>query len=341
MQKPKTLLVTGGAGFIGANFIHYWLDKHPQDKIINLDLLTYAGNLANLSAIADHQNYKFIEGDVGDGNLVDRLMVDASVVVHFAAETHVDRSILTPAKFLQTNVVGTQVLLEAALKHKVKHFHHISTDEVFGSLALDSGEQFTEETAYDPRSPYSASKASSDHLVRAYGETYGLPYTITNCSNNYGPYQHPEKLIPLAIVSLLNDQQVPIYGDGLYVRDWLFVKDHCRAIELVLESSPNQETYLVGGLTKDVNNLELVKLLLEIMKKPDDMIEFVKDRPGHDRRYSINWQKIKTKLGWQPELDLMGGLQKTVEWYTQHPEWWKPLVSASQDFFEKNYSPKK
>jgi len=336
-MTQKTLLVTGGAGFIGSNFIHYWIKKHPADKIINLDALTYAGNLASLTDLENSPNYVFVEGDIADAALVTGLLNGVDTVVHFAAESHVDRSILDPQIFLRTNILGTHVLMEAALKNQVRHFHHISTDEVFGSLELGSREKFTETTPYQPRSPYSASKAASDHLVRAYGETFGLPYTISNCSNNYGEYHHPEKLFPLAITNLIEGKKVPVYGDGLNVRDWLYVQDHCAAIDLILQAGPNRETYLIGGLTQDISNLEAVKLIIKLMGAPDGVIELVKDRPGHDRRYAVDWSNIQQKLGWQPTVTLEEGLTKTIAWYQAHPEWWQPLKAASQDFFQKNY----
>ena len=339
MKETRTLLVTGGAGFIGSNFIHYWLKKYPESKIINLDALTYAGNLASLKTIENHPNYTFIRGTITNQELVNKIMDDVSVVVHFAAESHVDRSILDPGVFLQTNVMGTHILLESALLHKIEHFHHISTDEVFGSLPLNQPEaQFSETTPYDPRSPYSASKASSDHLVRAYGETYGLNYTITNCSNNYGEYQFPEKLIPLAITNLMDGQKVPVYGDGLQVRDWLYVQDHCTAIDLVLHAGKSHETYVVGGLTEDIPNIEIVRMILKIMGKDERMLEHVTDRPGHDKRYSVDWSKISTKLGWKPSVTFEEGLQKTVTWYQENRSWWQPLKEANQEFFKKNYS---
>ncbi|MBI2036482.1 dTDP-glucose 4,6-dehydratase [Candidatus Microgenomates bacterium] len=319
------LLVTGGAGFIGSNFILYWMKNHPQDSIINLDKLTYAGNLDNLQAVAGNPNYSFIKGDIGDMAVVDRAMEGVEVVVHFAAESHVDRSIAGPAVFVMTNVVGTQVLLDSALKHTVKRFHHISTDEVYGSLSLTDLNKFNERTTYNPRSPYSASKAGSDYLVRAYHVTYGLPITITNCSNNFGPYQFPEKLIPLAITNIIEGKKAPVYGDGLYVRDWLYVEDHCRAIELVLQKGKIGETYCVGGLTDDINNLIVVKKVLKILGHGEEMIEFVKDRPGHDRRYAIDWSKIKNELGWQPQHDFDEWLAKTVQWYKNNENWWKKL----------------
>ena len=306
------ILVTGGAGFIGSNFILYWLSHHKQDLVINLDKLTYAGNLDNLKSVANDPSYKFIKGDICDVNLVSEVMEGVDTVVHFAAESHVDRSIHSPSEFVLTNVIGTQVLLNAALNAKVKRFHHVSTDEVFGALDLSSTLKFNEQTAYNPHSPYSASKASSDHLVRAYADTYGLPVTITNCSNNYGPYQFPEKLIPLAITNLLEDKKVPVYGDGLYVRDWLHVEDHCRAIEAVLMNGRIGETYCVGGLTQDVSNLEIVKKILVLLGKDEGMIKFVKDRPGHDRRYAVDWSKINRELGWKPTYDFDTWLDKTV-----------------------------
>lgn len=322
------LLITGGAGFIGSNFILYWLRKYPQDKIINLDKLTYAGNLENLKSVEKNPNYHFVKGDIRDGKLVNELMKNVDVVVHFAAESHVDRSILDPAPFIKTNIEGTYVLLETALKNKVKRFHHVSTDEVFGSLPLNSKEKFNEKTPYQPRSPYSASKAAADHLVRAYHITYGLPITISNCSNNFGPYQFPEKLIPLAITNLIEGKKVPIYGDGLYVRDWLYVEDHCRAIDLILHKGKVGETYFIGGLTKDISNLEVIKKILKIMRKGGEWIEFVKDRPGHDRRYAIDWSKINKELGWEPKHDFDEALKKTVDWYQKNQNWWKKLKKS-------------
>lgn len=332
------LLVTGGAGFIGANFILYWLKNHPEDEIVNLDKLTYAGNLENLKEIEGNPHYQFIKGDICDGKVVEESMEGVDVVVHFAAETHVDRSILGPAVFVMTNVVGTQVLLDNALKHKVKRFHHVSTDEVFGSLKLDDQNKFSERTNYHPRSPYAASKAASDHLVRAYQVTYGLPITITNCSNNFGPYQFPEKLIPLAITNLLEGKKVPIYGDGLYVRDWLYVEDHCRAIDLVLQKGKVGETYCVGGLTEDINNLIVVRKILKILEKDEGMIEFVKDRPGHDRRYAMNWSKIKNELGWEPKYGFDEWLEKTVAWYKTHQNWWRRVKSGDyKKYYKEQY----
>lgn len=319
------LLVTGGAGFIGSNFVLYWMREHPQDQIVNLDKLTYAGNLENLVDVEKNPKYSFIHGDICDPDTVKKALNGVEVVVHFAAESHVDRSILAPAPFITTNILGTYTLLETASKAKISRFHHVSTDEVFGSLELGSSSKFSERTPYDPRSPYSASKASSDHLVRAYHETYGLPVTITNCSNNFGPFHFPEKFIPLAITNILEGKKVPVYGDGLNVRDWLYVEDHCRAIDAVLARGSVGETYCVGGLTHDINNLTVVNKILLLMGKSEDMIEFIKDRPGHDRRYAIDWTKIRTELGWQPSHDFDTWLGKTIEWYKTHESWWRPL----------------
>ena len=319
------LLVTGGAGFIGSNFIHYWFAHYPDDDIINLDKLTYAGNLENLTDVAQNSHYQFIKGDICDAETVAKALEGIDVVVHFAAESHVDRSIMAAAPLVTTNAVGTHVLLEGGLKAGVKRFHHISTDEVFGSLKLDDSSKFTERTKYDPRSPYSASKASSDHLVNAYYHTYGLSITITNCSNNYGPDQFPEKLISLAITNILEGKKVPVYGDGKYVRDWLYVEDHCRAIESVLTKGKPGETYCVGGLAQDIDNLTIIKKILFIMGKDESVIEFVKDRPGHDRRYAIDWSKIKNELGWEPAHDFDSWLAKTIEWYQTHEDWWRRI----------------
>ncbi|MGB9707405.1 MAG: dTDP-glucose 4,6-dehydratase [Microgenomates group bacterium] len=332
------LLVTGGAGFIGSNFILYWLKKYPQDKVINLDKLTYAGNLENLKSVEKNPNYKFVCGDICDSKLVNSLIRGVDVIVHFAAESHVDRSILEPAPFIKTNIEGTYVLLQAALKNKVKRFHHISTDEVFGALDLKSKEKFNEKTPYNPRSPYSASKAASDHLVRAYFYTYNLPVTISNCSNNYGPYQFPEKLIPLAITNIIEGKKIPVYGDGLYVRDWLYVEDHCRAIDLILHKGKIGETYFIGGLNKDISNLDLIKKILKLMNKDESYIEFVKDRPGHDRKYAVDWSKINRELGWRPEVDLNRGLKITIEWYLKNQNWWRKIKSGEYlKYYKKQY----
>lgn len=332
------LLVTGGAGFIGSNFILYWMKEHPEDNIVNLDKLTYAGNLENLTSIEHNPNYTFVHGDICDREVVRKAMEGVDTVVHFAAESHVDRSITDPSEFVKTNVVGTQVMLDVAKEKQVKRFHHVSTDEVFGALSLDEVNKFTEKTVYNPRSPYAASKAGSDHLVRAYYVTYGLPITITNCSNNFGPYHFPEKMIPLAITNLLEEKKVPVYGDGLYVRDWLYVEDHCRAIETVLQKGKIGETYCVGGMTDDVNNLEVVKKIIKLLGKDESSIEFVKDRPGHDRRYAIDWTKINRELGWKPLYDFDTWLEKTVQWYKDNEKWWKDIKDGSyKDYYAKQY----
>ncbi len=334
------LLVTGGAGFIGSNFILYWLKKYPKDFVLNLDKLTYAGNLENLRSVEGSPNYKFVKGDICDGELVLDLLKEYKIdtIVHFAAESHVDRSILEPAPFVKTNVEGTVILLESALKAKIKRFHHISTDEVFGQLPLNSKEKFNENTCYNPRSPYSASKAASDHFVRAFYTTYGLPITISNCSNNFGPYQFPEKLIPLAITNILEGKKVPIYGDGLYVRDWLYVEDHCRAIDLILHKGKIGETYLIGGLTEDIPNIEVVRKILKIMGKGEEYIEFVKDRPGHDRRYAIDWSKINRELGWKPKYSFDEALKITVDWYVENEAWWRRVKSGEyREYYERQY----
>lgn len=331
------LLVTGGAGFIGSNFIHYLLNNYPEYTVINYDKLTYAGNLESLKGLGKNSNYKFIKGDIVDRKNVKKVIEENKIthIVHFAAETHVDRSITGPADFVVTNVVGTQVLLDVALEVGIKHFHHISTDEVFGALTLESKEKFKEDTVYDPRSPYSASKAASDHLVRAYFKTFSLPITITNCSNNFGPYQDVEKFLPRIITNLIDGKDAPIYGDGKYVRDWLYVEDHCRAIDLVLHKGKVGETYLVGGLTEDINNLEVTKRILKIFGKGDSSIKFVKDRPGHDRRYAVDWGKIKNELGWKPKYDFDTQLTKTVEWYKDNEWWWRPQKKRAEALYEK------
>lgn len=335
------IFVTGGAGFIGANFILYWMKHHQQDEIINFDKLTYAGNLENLREVEQNPNYHFVKGDICSVESVEKAMEGADIIVHFAAESHVDRSIMNPSDFIETNVSGTQVLLDSAMKQKVKRFHHVSTDEVFGALPLDSSTRFSEATPYNPHSPYSASKAGSDHLVRAYADTYGLPISITNCSNNFGPFQFPEKLIPLAITNVLEGKKIPVYGDGLYVRDWLYVEDHCRAIERVLQDGKEGETYCVGGLREgkeDINNLAVAKKILTLLGKDESELEYVKDRPGHDRRYAIDFSKIKNELGWEPLYDFDQWLEKTVVWYKEHQDWWQDIKNGSyQEYYAKQY----
>jgi dTDP-glucose 4,6-dehydratase len=308
------ILITGGAGFIGANFIHYILDKYPDYKIVNLDLLTYAGNLENVKAAEENKNYKFIKGDIGDYHLVTKIVKANKIdmIVHFAAESHVDNSISGPDPFITTNILGTHNLLKVAKENNNIRFHHVSTDEVFGSLG-ETG-KFDESTPYDPRSPYSASKASSDHIIRAYFHTYGLPITISNCSNNYGPYQHKEKLIPLFISNLLEDKKVPLYGEGKNIRDWLFVTDHCQAIDLIIHQGKIGETYLIGG-DAEKTNLEITNLLINKLAKDESLIERVEDRLGHDYRYAIDFSKISKELGWQPSVSFEEGIDKTIEWY--------------------------
>ncbi len=315
------LLVTGGAGFIGSNFITYILRKYPNYSVINLDALTYAGDKNNLKLYENDSRYRFVHGSITDRTLVDTLMSEVDTVINFAAESHVDRSIKNPEAFILTNIVGTYTLLESALKHGKKRFHHISTDEVYGSLT-PTDEPFAETTPYDPRSPYSASKASSDHLVSAYFHTYNLPITISNCSNNYGPYHFPEKLIPLAITNILTDKKIPIYGDGTQIRDWLYVEDHCNAIDNILHNGVLGETYCVGG-NSEYTNKDLLRMIISIMGKDVSVFEYVTDRPGHDKRYAINFSKIEKELGWKPGTDIMEGLKKTVSWYKENKSWWE------------------
>jgi dTDP-glucose 4,6-dehydratase len=330
------LLVTGGLGFIGSNFIRYWLKKHPKDQILNLDKVTYAANFNSTLDIESNLNYGFVRGDICDPKLVDDIMKQGiDCIVHFAAESHVDRSIDDPSLFIRSNVLGTHVLLSAALKYKVKRFHHVSTDEVFGSIPLNSNKQFNEDSPYDPSSPYSASKAGSDHLVRSFFKTFNLPITISNCSNNYGPYQHPEKMIPRTVTNLLVGDKVKVYGKGLNFRDWLHVEDHCRAIELILLKGKLGETYCVGGLKKGTSNIQLVKLILKIMGKSEkDDMEFVADRPAHDN-YAVNWSKIKKELGWEPKYDLESGIDQTITWYTENQKWYKETKKEAEEFYKK------
>lgn len=314
----KRVLVTGGAGFIGSNFIRYMLKNYQGVEIVNLDLLTYAGNLENLADVQDNPRYRFIEGDIADAEIVDEAMQGIDWTVNFAAESHVDRSIENPSVFIRTNVLGTQVLLDAAKKHKVERYLQVSTDEVYGSLGPTG--YFTEETCLSPNSPYSASKAGADLLVRAYYETFGLPILITRCSNNYGPYQYPEKLIPLFIKRALKDEKLPVYGDGLNVRDWLHVADHCRALDVVLRKGQVGQVYNVGG-NNEKTNLEITRLILQGLGKPDSLIEYVRDRLGHDRRYAIDSGKIQRELGWEPEYTFAQGIRDTVQWYLGNWTW--------------------
>lgn len=330
------ILVTGGAGFIGSNFVHYMLERYPSYQIINLDALTYAGNLENLRSIQENSNYTFVKGDITNPELVNSLFEQGvDTVVHFAAESHVDRSILEPDVFVKTNVLGTQVLLEAARKYDVKKFVHVSTDEVYGTLG-ETG-LFTEETPLSPNSPYSASKAGSDLLVRSYHETFGLPVNITRCSNNYGPYQFPEKLIPLMIANAMNDKSLPVYGDGLNIRDWLYVEDHCSAIDLVLHKGINGEVYNIGG-NNERTNIQIVQTILRELGKPETLIQYVKDRPGHDRRYGIDATKITKELGWEPKHNFETGIHETIRWYLDNQDWWKRIQTGEyQQYFSKQY----
>ena len=353
----QNILVTGGAGFIGSNFVRYLLNNETQIRVINLDALTYAGSFENLKNLPAPEHYEFVKGSISDRELVDGILqkFDIDTIVHFAAESHVDRSILGPQAFVQTNVVGTFTLLEAARQFwntksgssRQPRFHHVSTDEVFGSLGPDDP-PFSETTSYAPNSPYSASKASSDHLVRAYAHTYNLPVTITNCSNNYGPYQFPEKLIPLIILNALEGKPLPVYGDGQQVRDWLFVEDHCAAIRLVLQKGIDGETYNVGGGNQPTN-LEIVQTICDLVDElqPEaslrprrNLIAFVKDRPGHDRRYAMNVQKINHALGWFPHFTLADGLHNTVAWYLNHLEWVASIRRQQeyQGWLDENYN---
>ncbi|MFA5827855.1 MAG: dTDP-glucose 4,6-dehydratase [Candidatus Shapirobacteria bacterium] len=333
------ILVTGGLGFIGTNFIKFWRRNHPDDFIVNLDKITYAANPANLVEFEDDPQYKFVKGDILDTEIVDKLVFDTDLIVHFAAESHVDRSIDDPSQFVKTNVLGTYNLLSYAQKHGQKRFHHISTDEVFGSIGIDSQDQFTENTPYDPSSPYSASKASSDHFVRAFAKTFKLPITITNCSNNYGPFQHPEKFIPRMITNLLDGKNVPVYGQGLNLRDWLYVQDHCSAIETVILKGKIGETYCVGGLKGGTRNIDIVKTVLEKMQLDESKIEYVPDRPAHDN-YSVNWSKINIELGWSPKFTLESGLAATVNWYQENGKWWRTSKAEAEEFYKKLNSAK-
>lgn len=330
------ILVTGGAGFIGSNFILYMMRQHPQDEIINLDALTYAGNLENLKSVENEQNYSFAHGDIADKGKVNEVFKSGiDVVVNFAAESHVDRSILEPEAFVYANVLGTQVLLDAAKKFGITKFVQVSTDEVYGSLG-ETG-LFSETTPLSPNSPYSASKAGGDLLVRAYHETFGLPVNITRCSNNYGPYQFPEKLIPLMISRALNDESLPIYGDGLNIRDWLYVEDHCSAIDLVIRQGHIGEVYNIGG-NNERTNIHIVQTILKELGKPESLIRYVEDRPGHDRRYGIDPTKITEELCWKPKYNFETGIKETIQWYLNNREWWTRIQSgAYRKYMAKQY----
>ena len=321
------LLVTGGAGFIGSNLLHYWCLKHPADSIVCLDKLTYAGHIESIKPLIDQGKVEFRKGDICSREDVAAAMKDVGTVIHLAAESHVDRSIDAPDDFIRTNVNGTLTMLEAARKFDIGRFHHVSTDEVFGSLPLNSGTKFTEKTCYSPRSPYAASKASSDHLVRAYSETFGLKTTISNCGNNFGPFQHPEKIIPRFITMLLAGKKVPVYGDGLNVRDWIHVRDHCSAIDAIVSKGKEGGTYLVSG-RNELSNIELTRKLLSIMGYGEERIEFIRDRPGHERRYALDDTKLRKELGWKPSLTFDQALSETVKWYVDNSWWWKPLGDA-------------
>lgn len=329
------ILVTGGAGFIGSNFVKYMLNKYPDYEIVNLDVLTYCGNLENLKDVEFDKNYTFVKGDIGNKELVDDIIKDCDYVINFAAESHVDRSIKDPEIFIKSNVLGTQVLLDAAKKADIKKYIQISTDEVYGTLG--STGYFTEETPVAPNSPYSASKASADMFVRAYHETFDMPINITRCSNNYGPYQFPEKLIPLMISNALEDKSLPVYGDGKNVRDWLHVHDHCTAIDLVLHEGKLGEVYNIGG-NNEKQNIEIVKLILEELDKPESLISYVDDRLGHDRRYAIDSSKIQNELGWKPEYTFETGIKETINWYLDNQDWIEQVKSGEyQEYYRKMY----
>ena len=334
------LIITGGAGFIGSNFIYYELNNHPEDEFICLDKLTYAGSLSSLKGAMEQPNFKFVKGDIADRDFVYSLFEaeKPDVVVNFAAESHVDRSILEPELFLKTNVIGTGVLMDACRKYGIKRYHQVSTDEVYGDLPLDRPDLFfTETTPLHTSSPYSASKASADLLVLAYYRTYGLPVTISRCSNNYGPYHFPEKLIPLMIINALHDKALPVYGDGANVRDWLYVEDHCSAIDLIIRNGIEGEVYNVGG-HNEKSNLDVVKIILKALGKSEDLITFVKDRPGHDRRYAIDPTKIHNELGWLPQTKFENCIAKTIEWYLANKDWWQEIISGEyQNYYEKMY----
>ena len=327
------ILVTGGSGFIGSIFIRYMLKKYKHINILNVDKLTYAGNLDSLKDIENNKNYKFVKGDICDKKLVNDLVKEVDIIVHFAAESHNDRANIDPMLALQTNIIGTEVLLDAALKNGKKRFHHISTDEVFGHLETKDG-FFSEDTPYNPRSFYPAAKAASDWWVRAYFTTKGLPVTISNCSNNFGPYQHVEKLIPLFITNLLQNKKVPVYGDGSNIRDWLYVKDHCAAIDLILQKGKIGETYNIGT-NCEVANIDLTKKILKLLGKGEEMIDYPGDRVGHDWRYAIDATKIKNELGWKPEFNFNEALEATVKWYQENEWWWKKLKNHEQKYAEK------
>ena len=338
------ILVTGGAGFIGGNFVYHMLANHPDYKIVCLDKLTYAGNLSTLESALKNPNFTFVKGDIADKDFVDELFEKEKfdIVVNFAAESHVDRSIENPQLFLVTNILGTQVLLDASKKYGVKRYHQASTDEVYGDLPLDRPDlMFTEQTPLHTSSPYSASKASADLLVQAYYRTYGTPVTISRCSNNYGPYHFPEKLIPLMITRALADESLPVYGDGKNVRDWLYVEDHCRAIDLIIHNGKVGEVYNVGG-HNEMANIGIVKLILKELGKPESLITYVADRKGHDRRYAIDPAKIHSELGWLPETKFADGIKKTVRWYLENRKWWEDIINGEyKNYYARMYGDRK
>lgn len=334
------IIVTGGAGFIGSNFIFYEMKKHPEDRIICLDKLTYAGNLSTLKSVMDKPNFRFVKADICDENAVNKLFEEEKpdIVVNFAAESHVDRSIEDPNVFLNTNIMGTATLMNACRKYGIKRYHQVSTDEVYGDLPLDRPDLFfTEDTPIHTSSPYSSSKAGADLLVLAYHRTYGLPVTISRCSNNYGPYHFPEKLIPLMIANALADKPLPVYGEGLNVRDWLYVEDHCKAIDLIIRNGRVGEVYNVGG-HNEKRNIDIVKIICKELNKPESLITHVTDRKGHDMRYAIDPTKIKNELGWYPETRFEDGIKKTIKWYLDNKEWWETIISGEyQNYYEKMY----
>ena len=333
-----TIIVTGGAGFIGSNFIFHMLEKYPDYRIICLDKLTYAGNLSTLKSAMDNPNFRFVKLDICDRGGVYKLFEEEDIVVNFAAESHVDRSIENPQIFLETNIIGTSVLMDACRKYGITRYHQVSTDEVYGDLPLDRPDLFfTEKTPIHTSSPYSSSKAGADLLVLAYHRTYGLPVTISRCSNNYGPYHFPEKLIPLMIANCLNDKPLPVYGEGLNVRDWLYVEDHCKAIDLIIHKGRVGEVYNIGG-HNEMRNIDIVKLICKELGKPESLITHVTDRKGHDMRYAIDPTKIHNELGWLPETKFKDGIKKTIKWYLEHRDWWEEIISGEyQKYYEKMY----
>ncbi|MBQ8342150.1 MAG: dTDP-glucose 4,6-dehydratase [Clostridia bacterium] len=339
-----TIIVTGGAGFIGGNFVHYMLKKYPEDRIVCIDKLTYAGNMSTLAPVMDNPNFRFCKTDICDRAAVYAIFEEEKpdVVINFAAESHVDRSIENPEVFLQTNILGTQVMMDACRKYGIQRYHQVSTDEVYGDLPLDRPDLFfTEETPIHTSSPYSSSKAGADLLVLAYHRTFGLPVTISRCSNNYGPYHFPEKLIPLMIANALADKPLPVYGEGLNVRDWLYVEDHCKAIDMIVRKGRVGEVYNVGG-HNEKRNIDIVKIILQELGKPESLITYVADRKGHDMRYAIDPTKIHNELGWLPETKFEDGIKKTIKWYLENKEWWQEIISGEyQNYYEKMYGDRK